>query len=49
MTSIAQTGFSIPHFDIPAFVQATLAEDLGEGIAGGGADVTSQSVIPAAL
>ena len=40
------TEFSLPHFDLDAFVQATLAEDLGTGIEGGGVDVTSQSVIP---
>ena len=38
--------FTLPHFDLDAFVQATLAEDLGSGIEGGGVDVTSQSVIP---
>ncbi len=32
----------IPGFDLPAFVAATLAEDLGDG-----GDVTSQAVIPA--
>ena len=41
------TDFSIPHFDLNAFVRDTLAEDLGEGVPGGGQDVTSQSVIPA--
>ncbi len=41
------TYFSIPHFDLDAFVAATLAEDLGEGLPGGGHDVTSKSVIPA--
>jgi nicotinate-nucleotide pyrophosphorylase (carboxylating) len=39
--------FSIPGFDLDAFVAATLAEDLGEGWPGGGHDVTSESVIPA--
>lgn len=39
--------FSIPGFDLAAFVAATLAEDLGEGWPGGGHDVTSESVIPA--
>ncbi|WP_179505952.1 MULTISPECIES: carboxylating nicotinate-nucleotide diphosphorylase [unclassified Sphingomonas] len=39
--------FTIPGFDLAAFVQATLAEDLGHGLPGGGADVTSESVIPA--
>jgi nicotinate-nucleotide pyrophosphorylase (carboxylating) len=41
------TTFSIPGFDTEAFVAATLAEDLGQGLAGGGHDVTSESVIPA--
>jgi len=40
-------AFSIPGFDLDAFVRATLAEDLGEGLPGGGHDVTSESVIPA--
>ena len=39
--------FSLPHFDLDAFVAATLAEDLGAGQPGGGQDVTSESVIPA--
>jgi nicotinate-nucleotide pyrophosphorylase (carboxylating) len=44
--------FSIPGFDLDAFVIATLAEDLGAdgpdgGWPGGGRDVTSESVIPA--
>lgn len=38
--------FSIPGFDLGQFVRATLAEDLGEGLPGGGQDVTAQSVIP---
>ena len=37
----------IPGFDLAAFVAATLAEDLGAGLPGGGRDVTSESVIPA--
>ena len=41
------TDFSIPGFDLDAFVCATLAEDLGQGLPGGGHDVTSESVIPA--
>ncbi len=41
------TSFSIPGFDIDTFVAATLAEDLGEGLPGGGHDVTCESVIPA--
>jgi nicotinate-nucleotide pyrophosphorylase (carboxylating) len=36
------TGFLLPGFDLDAFVQATLAEDLGEG-----GDITSEAVIPA--
>jgi nicotinate-nucleotide pyrophosphorylase (carboxylating) len=39
--------FSVPGFDLDAFVAATLAEDLGQGWPGGGRDVTSESVIPA--
>ncbi len=35
--------FQLPHFDLDAFVLATLAEDLGPT----GRDVTSESVIPA--
>ncbi|MFT4055080.1 MAG: carboxylating nicotinate-nucleotide diphosphorylase [Novosphingobium sp.] len=41
------TQFALPAFDLPAFVTATLAEDLGEGLPGGGRDVTSESVIDA--
>lgn len=41
------TQFSLPGFDLDAFVTATLAEDLGLGLPGGGRDVTSESVIPA--
>ena len=36
-------AFTLPHFDLDAFVRATLAEDLGPT----DTDVTSQSVIPA--
>lgn len=39
--------FSLPGFDLDRFVRETLAEDLGEGLPGGGRDVTSESVIPA--
>jgi nicotinate-nucleotide pyrophosphorylase (carboxylating) len=35
-------AFSLPGFDLDAFVRATLAEDLGEG-----GDITSEAVIPA--
>lgn len=37
----------IPGFDLATFVTATLAEDLGVGLPGGGHDVTAESVIPA--
>ncbi|MGQ7830434.1 carboxylating nicotinate-nucleotide diphosphorylase [Altererythrobacter sp. Z27] len=40
-------AFQLPGFDLAAFVRATLAEDLGTGLPGGGHDVTSESVIPA--
>jgi nicotinate-nucleotide pyrophosphorylase (carboxylating) len=39
--------FTLPGFDLPVFIAATLAEDLGAGFPGGGRDVTSESVIPA--
>lgn len=41
------TNFALPGFDLAAFVTATLDEDLGVGLPGGGHDVTSESVIPA--
>ncbi len=41
------TTFTLPGFDLAAFVRATLDEDLGLGLPGGGHDVTSESVIPA--
>jgi nicotinate-nucleotide pyrophosphorylase (carboxylating) len=41
------TPFTIPGFDLTQFITATLAEDLGIGLPGGGHDVTSESVIPA--
>jgi nicotinate-nucleotide pyrophosphorylase (carboxylating) len=40
-------AFTLPGFDLSAFVHATLAEDLGEGLPSGGHDVTAESVIPA--
>ncbi|NNK45560.1 MAG: carboxylating nicotinate-nucleotide diphosphorylase, partial [Altererythrobacter sp.] len=40
-------AFELEGFDLGAFVRETLAEDLGEGLPGGGHDVTSESVIPA--
>ena len=39
--------FSLTGFDLDTFVRDTLAEDLGEGLPGGGRDVTSESVVPA--
>jgi nicotinate-nucleotide pyrophosphorylase (carboxylating) len=36
--------FSLPHFDLDAFVASTLAEDFGPGI-----DVTSVAVVPAGV
>jgi nicotinate-nucleotide pyrophosphorylase (carboxylating) len=41
------TNFTLTGFDLSAFIRSTLAEDLGEGLPGGGHDVTSESVIPA--
>ena len=41
------TSFTLPGFDLDHFVRETLAEDLGDGLPGGGKDVTSESVIPA--
>jgi nicotinate-nucleotide pyrophosphorylase (carboxylating) len=40
-------SFDLPGFDLQRFVHDTLAEDLGDGLPGGGIDVTSESVIPA--
>ncbi|MBA4164191.1 MAG: nicotinate-nucleotide diphosphorylase (carboxylating) [Erythrobacter sp.] len=40
-------AFTLPGFDLDRFVRETLAEDLGNGLPGGGHDVTSESVIPA--
>jgi len=39
--------FTLPGFDLNAFIRSTLDEDLGVGLPGGGHDVTSESVIPA--
>jgi len=39
--------FTLPGFDLARFVRATLEEDLGTGLPGGGRDVTADSVIPA--
>jgi nicotinate-nucleotide pyrophosphorylase (carboxylating) len=40
-------AFELTGFDLDGFVKATLDEDLGVGLPGGGHDVTSESVIPA--
>jgi len=40
-------AFTLPGFDLDRFVRATLDEDLGAGLPGGGHDVTAESVIPA--
>lgn len=40
-------AWALNGFDMQAFVKATLAEDLGEGLPNGGHDVTAESVIPA--
>lgn len=40
-------GWQLDNFDLGHFVGATLAEDLGAGLPGGGHDVTAESVIPA--
>jgi len=40
-------GWQLTGFNLDAFVRATLDEDLGTGLPGGGHDVTSESVIPA--
>ena len=40
-------SFTPTGFALDAFVRATLDEDLGVGLPGGGHDVTSESVIPA--
>ena len=39
-------GWRIDNFDLDRFVRATLDEDLGVGLAGGGHDVTAEGVIP---
>ena len=46
-TPFPRPDFDLPGFDPAIFIHATLAEDLGEGLPGGGRDVTSESVIPA--
>ncbi|HEX7857094.1 MAG TPA: carboxylating nicotinate-nucleotide diphosphorylase [Sphingobium sp.] len=39
--------FSLPGFDLDAFIASTLVEDLGGALGAGGRDLTSESVIPA--
>ena len=39
--SPAMASFTLPGFDLERFVRNTLAEDLGEGLPGGGRDVTA--------
>jgi len=43
---LSTDAWSLAGFDLDRFVRETLAEDLGEGLPGGGRDVTSESVIP---
>ena len=45
--ALSTKPFALTGFDLNKFVSDTLAEDLGEGLPGGGHDVTSESVIPA--
>ena len=46
-TPFPRPDFELAGFDVATFIRATLAEALGEGLPGGGRDVTSESVIPA--
>ncbi|MEE4208035.1 MAG: hypothetical protein V2I43_02060, partial [Parvularcula sp.] len=39
-------AFTLPGFDLPRFVRATLDEDLGSHLPGGGRDLTAEAVIP---
>ena len=43
---MTDTAWTLPGFDLDRFVHETLGEDLGDGLPGGGRDVTSESVIP---
>ncbi|MXO91481.1 carboxylating nicotinate-nucleotide diphosphorylase [Altererythrobacter aquaemixtae] len=45
--ALSTKPFGLTGFDLDKFIRETFAEDLGEGLAGGGRDVTSESVIPA--
>jgi nicotinate-nucleotide pyrophosphorylase (carboxylating) len=44
---LSTENWRLDGFDLEAFVRATLDEDLGIGLPGGGRDVTAESVIPA--
>jgi nicotinate-nucleotide pyrophosphorylase (carboxylating) len=44
---LSTEGWRLEGFDLGRFVRATLDEDLGVGLPGGGHDVTAESVIPA--
>jgi nicotinate-nucleotide pyrophosphorylase (carboxylating) len=44
---LSTKSWRLEGFDLDAFVRATLDEDLGVGLPGGGRDVTAESVIPA--
>jgi nicotinate-nucleotide pyrophosphorylase (carboxylating) len=46
-TPLPRPDFDLAAFDLATFIRATLGEDRGEGLPGGGRDVTSESVIPA--
>jgi nicotinate-nucleotide pyrophosphorylase (carboxylating) len=46
-TTFPRPDFELAGFDVATFIRATLDEDLGKGLPGGGRDVTSESVIPA--
>ena len=39
-------GWQLANFDLDHFVRATLDEDLGSGVPGGGHDITAEAVIP---
>jgi nicotinate-nucleotide pyrophosphorylase (carboxylating) len=43
---LSTEGWQLDNFDLDRFVRATLDEDLGVGLPGGGQDVTGASVIP---
>jgi nicotinate-nucleotide pyrophosphorylase (carboxylating) len=43
---LSTEGWQLDNFDLDRFVRATLDEDLGVGLPGGGQDVTGRSVIP---